>query len=229
MLRSTPCTMHTSIKHLVRIGLITALFIGFQLSLQCQDFGTEDQSDNEPMAGELQQVRLVVKLRPVSYLLFPLTSGNLGSFNGELEFGFRPKMSASVGWNYFFISKSSQFLPDSGVIPTDMFSLRCDVKYYFPSKKATSALTGFFFGPYYKLRFTTLVDRFPNPNTGLISETRHGATSQLVGLLGGYQMIKGRFVLSPAIGLGTGITTVGGAFGYDFDFRLGLSMGFVVF
>lgn len=193
-------------------------------TMRAQDFGEESSADSaEAKEGKHLEApyRMALKVRPLAYLLYPLSGGAVGSFNFEAEEVVSRWFVMSVGVNYLYADFNAATGPDS-LRDFSQTSLRLDPKFYLSALlNPDHFASGFFIGPYYKYRYA----RGSFSGSLLISVVH----SHLFGILAGYQYRKNRFLFSPAAGLGAGFSQ-----GYNFtvpafDLRLGLSLGMVLF
>ena len=199
-------------------------FITIALSGQTQDFGVEKEEVIQKVDKDsiyTDPYRLTFRIRPISYLLFPVTTGRLASFNARIDYVFSRNIGLGVEANYFF----RRPFPNSQ-IRSDFFSIRVDANYYFHRKSNMDKYAeGFHIGPYYKFKYEDEFDPFDTRNLGV---TRLFRTSHIFGPIIGYQYVSKRFVFDQSIGFGAGIGNSNAGLFLMPDFRLGLSIGTVV-
>ena len=71
--------------------ILILLFTCTTLCSYAQDFGVEEDKKEEVVVEEefsefFDPYKLTFRVRPLSFFLFPLTQGRLGSFNGRLDY-----------------------------------------------------------------------------------------------------------------------------------------------
>lgn len=225
--------------------LIGVFFLLATLPLYGQDFGSASDEPIESTEQVGPEYHLMVKTRPLSYLLIPLSGGVIGSYNGEVDFVFRNNMSGAVGLNYMTFDAGSVFNDaDSADFFASMGSIRLDYKIFLNEMAPGKYANGFFVGPYMKLK-RSFID-FEATSAGSTDDYELVSNAIIVGGLLGFQAVAGRFVFNQTFGLGgggsivsikgtstssNGATVPGAATGggLALDMRLGMSIGFVIF
>lgn len=201
------------------IALGMAATIGF-----AQDFGivkeeTVKQEDKDSVFTD--PYRLTFRIRPISYFLYPVTTGRFGSFNARIDYVFSRKVGVGVESNYFY----QRPFPGSSV-RNDFFSIRLDGNYYFHKKDNMDRYAeGVHVGAYYKFKYEDRFDPFLIDDFGV---SRLFRTSHIFGPIIGFQYVSNRFVFDQSVGFGAGIGTSNAGVFLVPDFRLGLSIGTVV-
>ncbi|MEZ4721695.1 MAG: hypothetical protein R2813_07470 [Flavobacteriales bacterium] len=192
-----------------------------------QDFGTVGEEKAEGVekttSDFLDPYRLTLRIRPLSYLLYPMTSGNMGSFNGRVDYAISRNFALGVELNYYY----NYVWPNAGLdFSWELTSIRIDANYFiFKESNEEKYAEGFHLGPYLKFK---MENRAGVGVLNTIGVSRLVGNALIGGGLLGYQVVKNRFVFDPHIGLGGGIGSynIGGTI--HGDFRLGLSIGMVV-
>jgi hypothetical protein len=189
---------------------------------QAQDISVEDTS--KPIEEEEEFVltdpyKLTFKIRPLSYLLLPLSAGRIGAFNGRLDYAFTRFISAGLEGEYFYIRPIG-----TSQLRSNAFMIRAEASYYVLKESNPDRYgEGLHIGPYYKFVHTDAYDpTFPNGITTQVYNT-HILGGQI-----GYQWVKGKNVLDQTIGFGLGLSNGNIGLRPAFDFRLGLSFGTVI-
>lgn len=202
-------------------GLLCLVFMGLQLCVQAQDITVENatQTEEEDEFILTDPYRIVFKIRPLSYLLLPLSAGRIGAFNGRLDYALSRFVAVGLETEYFYWRPIG-----ASQLRSDAIRIRAEASYFIlntdnPDRYAE----GLHFGPYYKFVYSEAYDpTFANGITNQITNT-HILGGQL-----GYQWVKAKNVLDQSIGLGVGIINGNIGIAPTIDFRLGLSFGTVI-
>ena len=135
-------------KDLIVLGLVFCT-----LASNAQDFGEEGETQPLEKAefGDtpLDPYRLTFRIRPLSYFLFPVTTGRLGSFNARVDYAFTRRIAVGLEGNYFYVR------PFAGSqLRAEVFSIRLDANYFlFKPINIDRYAEGFHAGAYYKYRY----------------------------------------------------------------------------
>ncbi len=197
----------------------------YTLASNAQDFGeeVETQPQEKTEFGEtpFDPYRLTVRIRPLSYFLFPFTTGRLGSFNARVDYALTRRIAASLEGNYFYAR------PFAGSqLRADKLSIRLDANYFLLNATSMDRYAeGFHIGAYYKYRYD---DSFGPSVTFSFGTSRVIQSAHICGPIIGWQYVKNKFVFDQSIGFGLGLASSNVGIFIVPDFRLGLSIGTVV-
>jgi hypothetical protein len=207
-------------KDLIVLGLVFCT-----LASNAQDFGEEGETQPLEKAefGDtpLDPYRLTFRIRPLSYFLFPVTTGRLGSFNARVDYAFTRRIAVGLEGNYFYVR------PFAGSqLRAEVFSIRLDANYFlFKPINMDRYAEGFHAGAYYKYRYD---DSFGPSVTAAYGTSRVIQSGHVFGPIIGWQYVKNKFVFDQSIGFGLGLASSNVGILIVPDFRLGLSIGTVV-
>lgn len=198
-----------------RTLFLILLFLSFS-QVRAQDLGVVM---DEPVAKPLDEFKVALKLRPLNYLIYPLSLGSWINANVEAEFPIDLSKSFSAGIQFLDYSGSSFFGGGTGGTVGNTVSLRLDFKIYPLAKKRNEFCEGFFLGPYTKIRGEAIQQSVLGAYTSF---------AVMPGFMAGYQLVHGQFVASYLIGAGAGLGVTSGLSAIFPDFRTGISIGFTI-
>lgn len=173
-------------------------------------------------AESSERYKIAIKVRPLSFLIAPMTSGNLASYNGRVDVAFNRLTALGIEGNYFSISENSIF---SNGGDAKAFSLRLDLmRFSLDEQNDKRYAEGLHYGPYVKLRHEALTNNF-----GVGVQSTENVESFILGGLIGLQSVSNHFVVNQNFGLGIGLAASSfGVTRINLDIRLGLSFGFAL-
>lgn len=209
----------------IRPTLLRGIWFLFLVALLLPPAGAQDISEEqEEVITEVERPYLLaLKLRPLSYLLYPITFGEMNNFNGEAEIPFHRAFALAVGVNHFYADFDLQTGPDS-INHITMTSFRIDPKVYVSALRNKSRFgSGFFIGPYLKYRYQ--YGSFSNSTVSI----RGSFWMMLYGVQAGVQFRKNRLLISPSAGVGYGVRRILFFTDRVLDIRMGLSIGVALF
>jgi len=183
---------------------------------RAQDLGVVME---EPDAKPLDEFKVALKLRPLNFLIYPLSLGSWINANAEAEFPIDMSKSFSAGIQFLDYSGSSFIGAGTGGTVGNTVSLRLDFKIYPLAKKRSEFCEGLFLGPYAKIRSEAIQQSVLGPYTSF---------AVMPGFMAGYQLVHGQFVASYLIGGGAGLGVTSGLGALFLDFRTGISIGFTI-
>lgn len=200
------------LKYLTYLLLV---FLGFS-QVRAQDLGVVM---DEPVAKPEDEFKVALKLRPLNYLIYPLSFGSWINANAEAEFPIDQGKSFSTGFQFLNYSGSSFFGAGTGGTVGNTLSLRLDFKIYPSAKKRSEFCEGFYLGPYTKILGEAIQQSVLGAYTSF---------AVMPGFMAGYQLVHGQFVASYLIGGGVGLGVTSGLSAIFPDFRTGISIGFTI-